>query len=205
MNQFSTPVFLRFRGTNVLTLLMLVALALSVMGCDGGVGEVAVVDGVASEATAAAATDILADTAADAVTETAIAGSTDIALDLGGDISTVEPFSAASEADGSSEELVAGLSATDDDDGTTVTELDDKATGDLRLVALTARSVFLAEAAFLDVQHKRLILKAVEKKGDAPTWGSFQLGKKVVSDLEQTKRLKFTGADGNPKVFESLR
>jgi hypothetical protein len=95
MNQFHVPVAYRFSLINLFALLILCALALSFMGCDGGVGEVAAVDAVATDAAATAATDVAAEAAADAVTETAIAGSTDIALDVGGDISTVEPFSPA--------------------------------------------------------------------------------------------------------------
>src|ERR1700691_3340552 len=95
MNQFHVPVVYRVSGISLLTLLVLCALASSIMGCDGGVGEVAAVEGVATDAAGAAATDVAAQAAADAVTEAAIAGSTDIALDVGGDISTVEPFSPA--------------------------------------------------------------------------------------------------------------
>jgi hypothetical protein len=73
------------------------------------------------------------------------------------------------------------------------------------MVALTTRSIYRAERAFLDVQHNRLIVQAIEKRGDAPSWGFFKLGDKVVSELEQTKQLKFTGSDGSPMVFERPR
>ncbi|MDP9174595.1 MAG: hypothetical protein M3O30_12125 [Planctomycetota bacterium] len=198
-----SKVFHRFSGIRLLTLLILCALALSNMGCDGGVGEVAVVDGVATDAAATAAADAAAETAADAVTETAIAGSTDIALDLGGDIATVEPFGPALEAGDSAEDMVAGLSSAEPD-GTTITELDNK-TGDLQMVTLTTRSIYQAEKAYLDVQHNRLIMQAIEKRGDAPTWGCFKLGDKAVSDLQQAKKIEFTGSDGNPVVFELQR
>jgi hypothetical protein len=48
-------------------------------------------------------------------------------------------------------------------------------TGELQMVALTTRSIYQAERAFLDVQHNRLIVKAIEKRGDAPSWGFFRL------------------------------
>lgn len=193
----------QFSSVNLLTVLILCALTFGIMGCDGGVGEVAVIDAAATDAAAAAATDVAADAAADAVTETAIAGSTDIALDLGGDIATVEPFNTVLESGDGAEDMAVGLSATNSD-GATVSELDNKA-GDLQMIAMTTRSVFHAEAAFLDVQNKRLILKAVENRGEAPVWGSITLGDKVISDLEQTKKLKFTGADGSPTTFEGVR
>jgi hypothetical protein len=53
---------------------------------------------------------VVAETAADAVTETAIAGSSDIALDLVGDMATVEPFSSALEAGDCGEDMLVGLS-----------------------------------------------------------------------------------------------
>jgi len=204
MNQHHTPVSYRFSGISLLTLLVLCALALSNIGCDGGVGEVAVVDGVATDAAAAAAADVTAETVADAVTETAIAESTDVALDLGGDIVTVESFGPALEIGDSSEDMVAGLSSAEPD-GTTITELDNKSSGDLQMVALTTRSIFQAEKAFLDVQHNKLVMQAIEKRGEAPTWGSFKLGDKAVRDLQQTKKIEFTGADGKPVVFELQR
>jgi hypothetical protein len=185
---------------NLFALLVLCALVLSLAGCDGGVGEVAAIDGAASDAAATAATDVAAETAADAVTETAIEGSTDIALDLDGEILAVEPFSTALEMGDSEENLAAGLSGVGPD-GTTIMELNDKTTGDLQMVAMTTRSLFQAEAAFLDVQHKRLILKAIEREGEAPTWDYYDLGDRPLSDLQQTKKLEFTAADGTPRFF----
>jgi hypothetical protein len=92
-----------------------------------------------------------------------------------------------------------------DPDGTSVTELDSKTTGDLQLVAITTRSIFQAGKTFLDVQNKRLILQAIENEGEAPTWGFFRLSDKGVIDLEQTKKLEFTGSDGSPIIFERQR
>jgi hypothetical protein len=46
-----------------------------------------------------------------------------------------------------------------------------------------------------------LIVKAIERKGEAPTWDSLRLGDKWVSDLEQAKKLEFTAGDGVPKFF----
>jgi hypothetical protein len=174
MNQSHTPVTNWFGEIGLLTLLILCALAFTDLGCDGGVGEVAAVDEVATEAAAAAAADIAAETAADAVTETAIAGSADVALDLAGDIVTVAPFTPALDGADSAEDMVVGFSEADPD-GTSVTELDSKTTGDLQLVAITTRSIYQVERAYLDVQNKRLILKAIETRGEAPTWGSFGL------------------------------
>ncbi len=152
----------QFSSVNLLTVMILCALTFGIMGCDGGVGEVAVIDAAATDAAAAAATDVAAETAADAVTETAIGGTTNIALDLGGDIITVEPFCPVLETGDGAEDMVVGLRSTNPS-GTTVSELDNKA-GDLRMVAMTTRKIFRLEAAFLDIQNKRLIVKAVENK-----------------------------------------
>lgn len=176
------------RGINLFVLPVFCALMLSIAGCDGGVGE-------------AVAIDAAAESAADAVTMGAIAGSTDVALELDGEMFAVEPFSSEVEMSDPVENLIPGLSGVSPDD-TTVTELDDKASGELRLIALTTRSIFRAEAAFLDAQNKRLIVKATETRGAAPTWGFFSLGDKIVSDLQQTKRFEFTGADGSAKYFQ---
>jgi hypothetical protein len=184
---------------NLFTLFVLCALVLSIAGCDGGVGEAVAVD-AASDAAAIAATDVAAETAAEAGTETAIVGSTDVALDLDGEILAVEPFSTALEMGDSDANLVAGMSGVGPD-GTTIMELNDKTTGNLQMVAMTTRSLFRAEAAFLDVQHKRLILKAIEREGEAPTWDYYDLGDGALSDLQQAKKLEFTGADGTPKYF----
>jgi hypothetical protein len=188
-------------GINLCVLPVFCALVLSLAGCDGGVGEAVVVE-AASDATATAATGGAAESAADAVTVSAIAGSTDVSLDLDGEMLAAEPFSTALEMSDPVENLIPGLSGAGPDDAV-VTELDDKNTGDLRMIAMTVRSIFSAEAVFLDAQNKRLIVNAVETRGAAPTWGFFSLGDKVVSDLQQTKRLEFTGADGSPKVFQA--
>ena len=191
--------FYSVSGINLLALPVLCALVLSIAGCDGGVGEAVAVD-AASDAAATAATDAAAGTAADAVTESAIAGSMDVALDLDGEILAVEPFSTALEMGDSDENLVAGLSGVGPD-GTTIMELNDKTTGNLQMVAMTTRSLFRAEAAFLDVQHKRLILKAIEREGEAPTWDYYDLGDGALTDLQQAKKLEFTAADGTPRFF----
>ncbi|HEX4053860.1 MAG TPA: hypothetical protein VHX86_06315 [Tepidisphaeraceae bacterium] len=204
MNEFHVPVAYRISGISLLILLVLCALASSIMGCDGGVGEVAAVDAVATDAAATAATDVAAEAATAAVTETAIAGSTDIALDVGGDISTVEPFSSALGAGDGAGDMAVGLSGADPD-GSTITELNNHTTGELQMVALTTRSIYRVEKAFLDVQHNRLIVQAIEKRGDTPSWGFFKLGDKAVSELERTKQLKFTGSDGSPMIFERPR
>jgi len=102
-----------------------------------GVGEAAAVDEAATDAAATA--EAVVEIGADVVTETAIAGSTDVALDLGSDVSVVEPFSAAFGAGEGAEWLVAGLSAADTE-STTITELDDQATSELRMVALTTQA-----------------------------------------------------------------
>jgi hypothetical protein len=201
MNQLHAPVKYRFGRISVLTLLILCALTLSLTGCDGGVGEVAAVDGVATDAAATAAADVAAETAADAVTETAIAGTSDVLLEFGSETIDAEPFIAVVEAPVGAEDLTAGLSAKNAADDTTITELDNETSGELQMIAMTTRSIYQAEAAFLDLQHKRLILKAIEKKGEAPTWGFFGLGDKVVSDLQQAKRLEFTAADSTPRFF----
>jgi hypothetical protein len=204
MNRSHTQVICWFGEISLLALLVLCALAVSNMGCDGGVGEAVAVDEVATEAAAAAAADVAVETAADAVTETAIVGSTDVALDLAGDIVTVAPFTPALDGVDSAEDLVVGLNEADPD-GTSVTEFNGKTTGDLQLIAISTRSIFQVEKAYLDVQNKRLILKAIETRGEAPTWGSFGLGDKAVSDLERTKKLELTGSDGSPIVFERPR
>jgi hypothetical protein len=180
-----------------MTLLILCALAVSNMGCDGGVVEAAAVDEVAADAAAAAAAE--ATTAV--VTETAIEGSTDVVLDLAGDLVTVEPFAPALEGGEGAEDMVVGF-GTADPDGMSVTELDSKTTGDLQLVAITTRSIYQAEKAFLDVQNKRLILQEIENRGEAPSWGFFRLNDTEVSELERTKKLALTGSAGSPKVFE---
>ena len=175
MSRFHTPGVHRFNGVSLLTLPILCAFALSLTECDRGVGEVAAIDGAASGAAAAAATDVAAEATADAVTETAIAGSTDIALGIEGDVATVEPFSVALKADDCAEGTVVGVSGVGSD-GTTIAELDNKVTGDLRMVAMTTRAIYDARRAFLGVQHKRQVVQAVEKRGQAPVWGHFTLG-----------------------------
>jgi hypothetical protein len=204
MNRTYTSVTYWLGEISVLTLLVLCALALSNMGCDGGIGEAVAVDEVAADAAAVAAGDVAGETVADAVTETAIAGSTDVALDLAGDMVTVAPFTAALDGVDSAEEMVVGLSEADPD-GTSVTEFNGRTTGDLQLIAITTRSIFQVEKAYLDVQNKRLIVQAIEKRGEAPVWGSFGLGDKAVSDMARTKKLELTGTDGRPMVFERSR
>jgi hypothetical protein len=184
-----------------ITLLILCPLALSIAGCDAGVSEVAAVDAAAADAAATAATDVAVEATADAVTETAIGGSMDVALDLGGNTAIAEPFVPAIEAGDGADDMVAGLSATDRTDGTTITELNNRTTGELQLIAMTTRSIYHAEVVFLDTQQKRLIMQAIEKKGEAPAWGFFRLGDKAVSDLQQTKKFEFTAADGTPVTF----
>jgi hypothetical protein len=49
------------------------------------------------------------------------AGTTDVAVDLGGDVATVEPFTRALETGDTAGDLAVGLSAADPD-GTTITE-----------------------------------------------------------------------------------
>jgi hypothetical protein len=200
MNQIHTPGSYRLSAMSLLALLISCALALSVMGCDGGVGEAVAVD-AASDAAATAATDVAAETAADAVTETAIAGSSDLLLDIGGETIDAEPFIPALEAPDDAEDLAAGLSVPSPSANTTITEFDNETTGELQMMAITTRCIYRAEAAFLDVQHKRLIIKAIEREGEAPTWDSLRLGDKWVSDLEKAKALDFTAADGTPRFF----
>jgi hypothetical protein len=194
---------------HVFVLLILAALMLGVVGCDGGAGEAVAVDAAASDAAGTAATDAAATAAADAaaetaddvVTETAIEGSSDVLLGLGDGTVEAEPFISASGADDDAGGMVTGLSSTNSVDGTTVSELDDQATGQLRMISMTTRSIYEVERAYLDVQRKRLILNAVEKEGGVPTWGVFRLGDKVISDLQQTKTLKFIAGDGTPKIL----
>ena len=186
---------------NLIALLVMCALAVGLLGCDGGVGEVAAVDAVATDAAATAATDVAAETAADAVTETAIAGSSDLLLDIGSETVDVEPYIPALEVPDDAEDLAAGLSATSPSANTTFTEFDNEATGELQVIAITTRCLYRAEAAFLDVQHKRLIVKAIEREGEAPTWDSLRLGDKWMSDLEKAKALDFTTADGTSRFF----
>jgi hypothetical protein len=179
-------------GKSSLVILLSSALLLGLAGCDGGVGEAVVAD-AACDAGATAATEV--------VTESAITGSTDIALDLGGEIFAVEPLSTALDFGDSEADLVLGASG-GAPDGTMIAELNSKTTGAIQMIALTTRSIFQAEAAYLDVRNKRLLLKAVETRGAVPTWGQFALDDKVVRDLQQSRTLKFTGTDGNPKVFQ---
>jgi hypothetical protein len=179
-------------------------LAVSNLGCDGGVGEAVAVDEVAADAAAAAAADAAAETTTAVVTETAIEGSTDVVLDLAGDLATVAPFTTALDGVDGAEDMVVGLSEADAD-GTSVTEFNGKTTGDLQLIAVTTRSIYQVEKAYLDVQNKRLILKAIENRGEAPTWGSFGLGDQAVKDLSRTKKLEVTGSDGSTMVFERPR
>jgi hypothetical protein len=201
MSELDTTATYRFPWISLSILMILCALAVGLMGCDGGVGEVAAVDAVATDAAATAATEVAAETAADAVTETAIAGSSDLLLDIGSEAIDVEPYIPALEVPDDAEDLAAGLSAPSASANTTITELDNETTGKLQMMAITTRCIYRAEAAFLDVQHKRLIIKAVEREGEAPTWDSLRLGDKWVSDLEHTKKLEFTAGDGVPKYF----
>jgi hypothetical protein len=97
--------------------------------------------------------------------------------------------------------MVTGLTATDPGDGTTITELNNRGTDELQMVELTTRSIYRVEEAFLDAQQKRLMVRAIEKRGDAPTWGFFRLSDSAVRDLQQTKKFSFTAADGNSVTF----
>jgi hypothetical protein len=78
INRVCTPVTFQFRSVSFLIPPILCAMALSIAGCDGGVGEVAAADAVATDATAIATAEIAAEAAVDAVSKTAIAGSMDI-------------------------------------------------------------------------------------------------------------------------------
>jgi hypothetical protein len=135
---------------SLIALPVLCALAVGLMGCDGGVGEVAAVDAVATDAAATAATDVAAESAADAVTETAIAGSSDLLLDICSETIDAEPYIPALEIPDDAEDVAAGLSALSPSANTTITELDNETTGQLQM-AITTRCIYRAEAAFLDV------------------------------------------------------
>jgi hypothetical protein len=204
MNRSHTSAAFWFGEIRLLSLVILCVLAVSNMGCDGGVGEAVAVDEVAADAAATAATDAAADVATAVVTETAIEGSTDVALDLAGDLVTVEPFTPALDGIDNAEDVAVVLSEADPD-GTSVTEFNAKATGELQLMAITTRSIFQVEKAYLDVQNKRLIVQAIENRGEPPTWGFFKLGDKAVSDLQRTKQLELTGSEGKPMVFGRTR
>ena len=54
INRVCTPVTFQFRSVSFLIPPILCAMALSIAGCDGGVGEVAAADAVATDATAIA-------------------------------------------------------------------------------------------------------------------------------------------------------
>jgi hypothetical protein len=200
----------RFRILCVL--LVLSGLALGIAGCDGGAAEFAAVDATAADAGAAVATDAAAtaatdtaatgaaDAAGEVITETAIAGSSDVLLTVGNETIEAEPFVVAVDAGDSASDLVSGWTM-EVPNGTTLAELNDKATGQLQMLAVTTRAIYEVHRLYLDVQRSRVIMEATVHKGDLPTWGQFPISDRLLKDLETTKKLDFTGTSGTSQIL----
>jgi hypothetical protein len=66
---------------------------------------------------------------------------------------------------------------------------------------MTTQNCYEVEQLYLDVEHRRLIFKAIEKRGEPADWVFFRLSSKFTSDMEQAKKLELTTGDGARRIF----
>lgn len=83
----------------------------------------------------------------------------------------------------------------------TAIELYDGTTGQLRALSMPMQTVYEVDQLYFDVQHRRLILKAIEKRGEPANWDFFRLSGKFTTDMEQAKKLELTTGDGARRIF----
>jgi hypothetical protein len=159
-------------------------------------------DAVAKDTAATATTGSAAAPAADdAVTVTAIGGSPDVILSFAGETVNATPFILDYRPEDDTGNLVEGERGVDSNEVATARELYDGTTGQLRALAMTPQAVYEVEQLYLDAQHRRLIFKAIEKRGEPADWGFFRLSSKFTSDMEQAKKLELTTGDGARRIF----
>jgi hypothetical protein len=66
---------------------------------------------------------------------------------------------------------------------------------------MTPHAVYEVEQLYLDAQHRRLILKAIEKQGEPANWGFFRLSGAFTNTIKQVKKLELTTGDGARRIF----
>jgi hypothetical protein len=202
---------------NIVVLLILCVFVVRFVGFPGGAGqatarnvapEVAtadvatVKDATPKDATATATTgSAVAAPADDAVTVTAIAGSPDVILSFAGESVNATPFIPDYRPADDTGNLVEGQSGVDSNEVATARELYDATTSQLRALAMRPQGIYEVEQLYLDAQHRRLIYKAIEKRGEPADWGFFRLSSKFTTDMEQAKKLELTTGDGARRIF----
>jgi len=196
-------------------LLILCVFVVHYAGLAGGAGKATGGDAAAKDAAGTATTDSAAKDAAatattgsaavaptdDAVTVTAIAGSPDVILSFADETVNATPFIPDFRPEDDTGNLVEGQSGVDSNEVATARELYDATTGQLRALAMTPQAVYEVEQLYLDAQHRRLIFKAIEKRGEPADWGFFRLSGKFTTDMEQAKKLELTNGDGTRRIF----
>jgi hypothetical protein len=173
---------------DVLLLLILSGLTLGTTGCQGGTGEVVAVDATANRVSLTAVKDVAAKAAV-------AARSSDVLLNLGKEKIEVEPFYPATEMGDSASNLVSGWGIVFID-GTALVELNDKSSGELRMLEVTTPSIYELHGLYLDGQHGRVILNVTKRKGEASSWNHFTVSDRVLKDLQISKKISFTGGNG---------
>jgi hypothetical protein len=187
---------------NILALLILCVFVVHIAGFDGGTGKATAGEVAAKHAATNATTgSSVAAAADDAVTETAIAGSPDVILRFSGETVNATPFIPDFRPKDDTGNLVEGQRRVDSNEVATATELYDGTTGQLRALSMTTQAVYEVEKLYLDAQHRRLILKAIEKREEPANWGIFRLSGKATTDMEQAKKLELTAGDGSRRIF----
>lgn len=162
---------------NIVVLLILCVVVAYFAECHDGAGRgtagnVAAEDAAAKDATGKATIgSAVAATSDDAVAGTAIAGLPDVTLNFGGETVTVTPFIPDFRPEDYARNLVEVQPGLDLDER----ELFDGTTGHLWAVSITTQAVYEVEEVYLDAQHRRLYLRAINKQGEPPSSGHFCL------------------------------
>jgi hypothetical protein len=197
---------------NIGVLLILCVFVLHFAGFHGGAGqatagnvaaEVATAkDATREDATAKATTgSAIAAPTDDAVTVTAIAGSPDVILSFAGETVHATPFIPDFRPEDDTGNLVEGKSGLNSNEVGIARELYDGTTGQLRALSMTPQAVYEVEQLYLDAQHRRLILKDIEKQGEPANWDFFRLSGTLTTTMQQAKELELVTGDGARRIF----
>jgi hypothetical protein len=192
---------------NILVLLILCVFAMRFAGWHGGAGEATAGNATAEEAAAknpavtSTSGSAVAAPAEDAVCVTAISGSPDVILSFAGETVHATPFVPDFRPEDDTGNLVEKQSGINSNEVGTAKALYDGPTGQLRALSMTMQDVYEVEQLYLDAQHRRLIFKAIEKRGEPADWGFFRLSGKFTTDMEQAKKLELITGDGARWIF----
>jgi hypothetical protein len=132
---------------------------------------------------------------------TAISGSPDVILSFAGETVHATPFVPDFRPEDDTGNLVEKQSGINSNEVGTAKALYDGPTGQLRALSMTMQDVYEVEQLYLDAQHRRLIFKAIEKRGEPADWGFFRLSGKFTTDMEQAKKLELITGDGARWIF----